>query len=141
MGLYAPVLKVTKSRKQIKASLILPRKTKETYSGYFVKYVFWIQLTFIAKDGFFFVSKNIYVADYLWVSNECLMNLALRIQEAYKHDMAYAEPTNFESNFAKKMDGLLNEALNVLYFLKVLEFSALILLELFYSEEINIFLH
>ena len=29
---------------------------------------------------------------------------------------AYAEPTNFESNFAKKMDGLLNEALNVLYF-------------------------
>ena len=69
------------------------------------------------------------------------MNLALRIQEAYKHDMAYAEPTNFESNFAKKMDGLLNEALNVLYFLKVLEFSALILSEIFYSEEINIFLH
>ena len=42
------------------------------------------------------------------------MNVALWIQEAYKHDMAYAEPTNFESNFAKKMDGLLNEALNVL---------------------------
>ena len=46
------------------------------------------------------------------------MNLALRIQEAYKHDMAYAEPKIFESNFAKKMDGLLNEALNVSYTLK-----------------------
>ena len=40
------------------------------------------------------------------------MNLALRIQEAYKHDMAYAEPTNFESNFAKKMDGIRHTAQN-----------------------------
>ena len=46
---------------------------------------------------------------------------------------AYAEPTNFESNFAKKMDGLLNEALNVLCMsFKVVEFSALISSEHFH---------
>ena len=56
--------------------------------------------------------------------------------------MAYAEPKIFESNFAKKMDGLLNEALSkcitVLKGFGVFSFN---LSELFYSEEINTFLH
>ena len=46
------------------------------------------------------------------------MNLALRIQEAYKHDMAYAEPTNFESNFAKKNGWTVKRSIKCIILLK-----------------------